>query len=107
MLHGEVFAELSFGNVDEWKQMMSGVIPEKQYGYLEFQASSFAGLALVPPEELQQKYEEVCQRIEAHGLSLERDSDVARQLIAQHIAEFFVVSPAVIRRRLEYDGLWD
>jgi len=106
LLHEDVFARLAFDSIAAWKQLVASAIPEKQYGYLEFQASSFAGLVLVPRAELAAKYAEVCRIVEQHGLSLKEDSEVARELVADHIGGFFVVSPAVVRRRLEYDGMW-
>lgn len=107
VLHQEVFSCLTFSTIGEWKHAISNVIPEKQYGYLEFQASSFAGLILVPSTELRQEYEEVCKVLEAHGLSMDEDSEVARDLVSQRIAEPFGVSSAVVKRRLQYDRLWD
>jgi hypothetical protein len=106
VLHEEAFAKLTFDSVAAWKALIANAIPEKEYGYLEWQASSFAGLMLVPGAELASKYGEVCRIVQQHGLSLQADSEVARSLISEHIAGFFVVSPAVVRRRLEYDGIW-
>lgn len=106
LLHQDVFVCLAFDTIDQWKHAMDNVIPEREYGYLEYQASSFAGLTLVPCAELAEKYDQVCQLVEKHGLSMDEDSEVARVAVARHIAEHFVVSPAVVRRRLEYDKLW-
>jgi hypothetical protein len=106
ILHQEVFAELSFDNVDEWKRLVISAIPEKQYSYLEFQASAFAGLVLVPKDDLQTQYDDVCGLLERGGFSLRDDFEVARNAIADRIGEFFLVSAAVVQRRLEYDGIW-
>lgn len=106
MLHADVFAQLKFESIGAWKELVAIAIPEKTYGYLEWQASSFAGLVLAPTAELAQEYDKVCRLAERHGLTLTEDLEVARDLIAAHVAEFFVVSPVVIRRRLEYDGIW-
>ncbi|MCH7989189.1 MAG: ImmA/IrrE family metallo-endopeptidase [Planctomycetes bacterium] len=51
IIHGDVFEELAFSTITEWKQSVTS-IPEKKYGYLEFQANSLAGLILVPPDNL-------------------------------------------------------
>ncbi len=106
VLHKNVFAKLVFRSIAEWKQMIANAIPEREYGYLEFHAHSFAGLVLVPQCELANKYDEVCKLVEAHGVSLQHDSEVAQNLIAEYLAEFFVVSPAVVHKRLRYDGHW-
>ena len=107
VLHAETFSQLTFSSVDGWKELIINAIPEKEYGYLEFQASAFAGLVLVPSDALETKYREVVRLLEQHGFSLRNDLDVARDTIAAYLGEFFVVSPAVIQRRLEYDNIWD
>ena len=40
------------------------------------------------------------------GFSLRDDFEVVRNAIADRIGEFFLVSAAVVQRRLEYDGIW-
>ena len=104
VLHKEVFAKLAFQKISEWKKLIVSAIPEREYGYLEYQANSFAGLVLVPQTDLAEKYRDVCSLIESHGISMQNDSEVAQNFIAEHLAEYFVVSPAVIHRRLQYDN---
>ena len=107
LLHKDVFAKLKFSTLAAWKEQIGTAIPEKEYGYLEYQASSFAGLILVPPEALEDVYDEACQKIEeAAGLSIERDLDVAKDYIAKYIGNMFAVSVDVVSRRLRYDGIW-
>lgn len=109
VLHQYVFSALTFNRIADWKQVIATTFSDKQYGYLEWQASSFAGLILVPVAELAVKYDEVCRLVQQHGLSLQalqEDSEVAQSLISGHIADHFVVSSTVVRRRLEYDGIW-
>ena len=39
---------MEINSIATWKALIAQAIPEKEYGYLEPQASSFAGLVLVP-----------------------------------------------------------
>jgi len=107
VLHQDVFAKLTFDSISDWKRLIVGSIPAKDYSYIELHAHSFAGLILVPPPELAEKYDEACQMVQQHGLSLRDDSEVFRRVVSGYIAESFVVSPAVVRRRLEYDDMWE
>lgn len=106
VLHREVYAALHFHTISEWKELMTNAIPERDYRILEWQASSFAGLVLVPSEDLVEKYEEVRQMIENCGLSPDSDSEVFRDTVSEYIARYFGVSSAVVTRRLQEDGVW-
>ncbi len=107
LLHQEVYAKLKFSTLAAWKEQIETAIPVREYGFLEFHASSFAGLILVPSEELKDAHDEACQKIEqVAGLSIERDLDVAKDYIAKYIGDMFEVSAEVVRKRLGYDGIW-
>ncbi len=106
VLHREVYAALHFRTISEWKDVMTNAIPERDYRLLEWQASSFAGLVLVPSEDLAEKYEEAGRMVEDHGLSPSTDSDVFRDAVSEYIARYFGVSSAVVARRLQDDGVW-
>ncbi len=105
-LHKEVFANLEFSTLAAWKEQIETAISVREYGLLEYQASSFAGLILVPPEELKDAYDEACQKVEQAGLSIERDLEVAKTHIAKFIGDLFEVSAEVVCKRLGYDGIW-
>ena len=51
-LHAEFYAQLQFSDIADWKNDICNEIGEKEYGKLEFQAYTFAGLILVPPAPL-------------------------------------------------------
>lgn len=106
ILHAEVFRELKFSNVDGWKHLISDVIPEDQYGYLEFHAYSFAGLILVPPAELRNALFDYIEPAQAAGVDFDDIGNGARDSAEFHVAGIFDVSPTVIHRRIEFDKLW-
>lgn len=106
VLHREVYAALEFHTISEWKDLMTNAISERDYRILEWQASSFAGLVLVPRENLSEKYGEAVRMVEDHGLSLDDNSEVFRDTVSEYIARHFGVSSAVVTRRLQDDGVW-
>src|SRR5207247_1730438 len=55
LLHADIFRAMSFTTVQQWKESRNA-IPEREYSRLEFQANTFAGLILVPPKELAEKF---------------------------------------------------
>lgn len=105
ILHPELFESLKFRDAAEWKNVVITSIPEKEYRYLEHHANFFAGLVLVPQNELSQVFEKCRAEAAQHGLDLDDQSDGGWEAIEEYIGREFVVSSAVIHRRLDYDGL--
>jgi len=83
---------------------MQNAIPEREYGYLEFHANSFAGLVLAPPAELRARFLEIAARVKASGVS--PNSEAAIELIPEYVGNIFNVSADVIRKRLDKDAIW-
>jgi hypothetical protein len=107
ILHQEVFSQIKFKTISEWKALMEEGISLKEYSFLETQANSFAGLILVPAAELRFSFGDAIKLAESQGLSLSMDSDTTRDAIAFYISKEYEVSAEVIRRRLDYDKLWE
>ena len=106
VLHPELFEFLNFGDIAAWKQAMRESIPEKEYRYLEWHANEFAGAVLVPSAELITAFGKWRQKVAELGLVLEEQADGVRDTIEEYVAKEFMVSPAVIHRRLESLKLW-
>jgi hypothetical protein len=106
-LHAEIYAELKFSDIGEWKTVICDEVGEKDYGKLEFQAYAFAGLILVPPSSLGERFRAAIALAESKGLTVNTDSDLARDAVESYLSREFVVSRDVIRRRLAYDHLWE
>ena len=105
ILHRDIFEQLAFDDIDSWKRMMRQRIPEKEYRFLEFHANSFAGLVLVPQQELAAAFAETIETFRGMGFS--EFGDPVRDYVEASIAERFVVSPEVIHRRVERDDSWE
>jgi hypothetical protein len=82
-------------------------IPEKEHGWLEYQAYAFAGLILVPREPLEDCTKKCVDLIRGEGIDLDENWDFAWSRIAAFLAKHFEVSTAVIERRLQKDELPD
>ena len=106
-LHAEIYAQLEFSGIASWKNVICNEVAEKDYGKLEFQAYTFAGLILVPPAPLGEHLRKAVSLAESKGLTVNTDSDVARDAIESYLSKPFVVSREVIRRRVAYDKLWE
>lgn len=106
VLHEEVYAQLEFSNVEEWKHLQITAISDEEYWWLEWQANCFAGLILVPGEHLKAKLEDGLQLVVDKGFPLDSAPDMAKSYLCDWISGFFEVSPGVIRVRLDKDNLW-
>lgn len=101
-LHREILEKLKFSTVEEWKKFQLDVDAE-DYSWLEYQAYSFAGLVLVPPDHLRAEFEACEGMARAEGVTL--GSDAAYWYIAEALSGTFQVSSGVIEKRLRKDGL--
>jgi hypothetical protein len=100
-LHQGVFQNFSFDSFDEWKEFQTNV-DEKTYGWLEWQAYVFGGLALVPREHLASRRAFHAERVSSAGLS--PTTDAAQLQINKALANDFCVSTAVIEKRVTKDN---
>jgi Zn-dependent peptidase ImmA (M78 family) len=106
ILHESVFRNLRFRTVAEWKESRTA-IPEREYSRLEFQANTLAGLILVPPRELAERFATAKMHAESVGISLIDARPEAWDNIERWLAGEFQVSQGVIARRAPKDGLWE
>ncbi len=107
ILHPDLFEHLEFHDITSWKDAITNGISEKEYSFVEYHANCFAGLVLVPPAELEGVLFQCRQKSEKCGLTLDGDDDGVRDIIEGYIACEFLVSAAVVHRRMEFDGLWE
>lgn len=105
-LHAEVYNQLEFTNIAGWKQAVSDSLEEKDYGRIEYQAYAFAGLVLVPPQPLANRFQAALDLAQSKGLTINIESEVTRNVIEGYLSKEFVVSREVIQRRMNSDQLW-
>jgi Zn-dependent peptidase ImmA (M78 family) len=105
VLHRDVFAKLQIQRVQDWLDFQEN-FPEKEYGWLEWQAYSFAGLVLVPPDQLREHFDKAVKRASDAGLNPQKVGEIALHYIAQSLGQVFQVSPTVVEKRILKDELW-
>ena len=105
VLHQKVFRGYVFHDIRSWK-VAQAEIPERDYGWLEWQAYAFAGLVLVPSQVLADRFAAAKDQAASVFEDIGSLSDHARRMIAGWLARQFEVSTEVVERRLEKDGLW-
>lgn len=104
ILHGDLFRQRRFRSVKEWKAFINS-IPEKEHGWLEYQAYAFAGLVLVPRDVLVRRTQACVEKVRAEGIDLTENWDYAWSRIAAFVGKSFGVSGEVVERRLQKDGV--
>lgn len=105
VLHREVFAAIHFSTLDEWKRVVMS-LPEPDREWLEWQAYNFAGLVLVPREDLRQRLDQAVEKAAEAGFDVAEIPDVSRAYVCTWLGRQFEVSAQVIEKRLDKDRLW-
>ena len=104
-MHGDLWAVLTFSSVDEWKDTVQR-LPPKEYGFVEWQAHEFAGLILVPPEELLDAVNDEISKLNVNGHSVDEfEPETLIAYISNPIARRFDVSTIVVEKRIAADKI--
>jgi len=99
VLHGNILQKLEFDTIEQWKIKVTQ-IPEREYGFLEYQANTFANCLLVPAPQLETRFDEAVEKIRSAGLSPEQYPDECLDYISTDLGRQFEVSKNVIQNRL-------
>lgn len=111
-LHAEIFRELEFSSVMEFKDAIGQHLSDAEYGSLEWQADYFAGCILVPGNLLREEFGSLLEEIQ-NMLAEWQGGDVPEQRvyelaliqICEKAGDAFAVSPVCIDTRLHCTGL--
>ena len=105
VLHEDYVEAVSLDDVAQaWKQYAD--LPPEDMAEMERDANIFAGFVLVPNRELRQQLEVVRQKIlSEHRVDINGKGTEVRDGVAKAMADAFDVSPNVVGRRLEEEGL--
>ncbi|MDW7762058.1 MAG: ImmA/IrrE family metallo-endopeptidase [Acidobacteriota bacterium] len=112
ILHTEWYRQFRIENIASYLEYLSGV-REEDYRILETQASNFAGLFLVPPEQLAIKFKEKAREIvryvqsEFKGIRRDKYLNMVVEIAAQKLSRDFNVHHSPIMIRIERDKLTD
>lgn len=98
VLHHELFKQLNINSVEALNQL-AVKITDEEYGWLEYQAYSFASQVLVPKSLF---FEALKKRL---GRLPSQETPEVLSTIIQDLPGIFRVSDAVILRRLQKEGI--
>ncbi len=111
VLHKQIFERFRVTSISEWQEFYAAV-DAGEYGWLEWQAYSFAGLLLVPRRHLEKEFRSALATVgpwveEAKRQGFNRDDylEYALGAVAERLRPVFDVADSAIRRRLSKDGL--
>ena len=99
VLHREILQAMEFDSIKDWKSQIAQ-FPEKEYGFLEYQANTFANCLLVPANELDLRFDQAVQQIKAAQLDPAEFPDECLDAICTTLGKQFEVSRNVIQNRL-------
>jgi len=99
-LHQKIFQKFNFRSIDEWKSFQKDIDVE-DYGWLEYQAYAFGGLALVPRAPLASHRATCEQAVKNEGL--DPTTEAAQWYVVDMLTRIFNVSRDVIDKRLAKD----
>ena len=87
-LHADIYAQLQFSEIADWKNLICNEVGEKDYGKLEFQAYAFAGLILVPPHAARRM-----SSMRPSPLAESRGIDGAKLILMWHVTPSRAIFP--------------
>lgn len=99
VLHREIIGAMEFESIEDWRTQINQ-FPEHEYGFLEYQANTFANCLLVPAEILDRRFDEAVQRVKAAGMNPADFPDECLHAIATGLGRQFEVSREAVLNRL-------
>jgi len=105
VLHEQILAGIDFETTAEWKECIAA-IPHKQYGFLEYQANTFANALLIPQLELERRLTDVLSKIRSAGMDPNEHRDICLNYVSTDLAKLFQVSQATMEIRLGKESLF-
>lgn len=104
-LHKTVLGNIPRETPAKWIAFMQDM-PDREYGFLEFQAYEFAGRLLVPLATLKAEFEKAIADVEQKGIKRDKLTDAHLPYLCIPLSKHFAVSQDVIERRLSREKLW-
>jgi hypothetical protein len=106
-LHKDIYSTFSIDDPSVWKDFMLN-IPDREYGFFEYQANEFAGRTLVPRGRLLAELKTCLQKVQKAGMLnlVATDPSAVLSGISSTLCRPFGVSYKVIETRVEREKLW-
>ncbi len=104
MLHQEMYSRYKINNFEGRLNFVRN-IPDESYFWFEWQAKAFAGLVLVPGDQLEEVVAENIDLVRKSGVRLEGPNDPKWDYVCEGVKKPFQVSSQVVDIRMNKDGL--
>lgn len=104
ILHSDLYDHVHFDTIDGWKSFV-GNFPERFRVRYETQAYHFAGLVLVPLNDLLEQVELCFHQIQLGGIDPTSNQSSVWPTVITVLADKFFVSRDVIQKRLDFDNV--
>lgn len=107
ILHKDLYTQFPIDSLKEWKSFILN-LPDREYGFIEYQANEFAGRVLVPKELLTSEVDKCIDQLEEAGLLeyLATNPEAILSSISPSLCKPFGVSDKVIEIRVGREELW-
>jgi Zn-dependent peptidase ImmA (M78 family) len=112
VLHEKYLSMLKFSSVDQWIEIILNNLDRSDYEKMEYQANAFAGLVLVPQDNLKVQFKNVLHSLtdlieeaKTNGLTRNDYLDTVIYTIADELSTQFEVSLDVMTIRIKTDYL--
>lgn len=99
VLHRDVLQTMKCESIEDWKSQMRD-FPERAYGFLEYQANTFANCLLILADELDRRFDAAIEQIKDAGLNPSQYPDECLDAMATGLGKQFEVSREAILHRV-------
>lgn len=101
-LHRKIYEAVNFNSIGEYQKFLDEVDPD-DYGWIEWQAFTFAGFVLVPSELLADHFLRLIRQIGKIERGMRGEEQL--YLVGERLSAEFDVSAQVIQKRIKRDNL--
>lgn len=106
VLHEDILSSIDFETTAQWKECINS-IPTREYGFLEYQANTFANAILIPSSQLHSRFADAIEQIRAAGMDPKQQADTCLDYVATGLGKQFCVSAEAMTIRIEKEAMFD
>lgn len=105
VLHQDIFESVNYNSYEDFKNLHDQM-PANEYGWLERHADDFAGLILVPTDELHNQLRIAVQKLVIEGFTItDENHEIILGYISTSLGKHFNVSDIVPKIRINKEGI--
>jgi len=105
-MHGAFYGQADFRDSDDYKDFRKETLTGEADKRFEIQAFNFAGLVLVPRDELNTRFDQGLVKARDAGFEPHNSPIYFLDYVSAWLSKEFLVTESVIKKRVEFDNLW-